>query len=290
MIDDPDRYLEAFVKAGAAMVTVHAEVVPHLHRTLTRIRELGARGRRRNQSGDAGRVGARRVAGEMDHLLVMSVNPGFSGQTFIPHSIEKVAAARALLARARQRRGHRGRRRRRQHQCRRARAGRRDDPRGRRRRLRRRRSRPRPPARCGDGREWPPNVAMPSSITTLRVRYAETDQMGVVYYANYFVWFEVARAELLRTLGWTYREMEAAACCCRSSRPVASTGARRATMMRSRSARRAAALPRPHGVHVRGGSEGTTELAATGRTAARGDRPRRAAVPRCPTAFARSFA
>jgi acyl-CoA thioester hydrolase len=50
---------------------------------------------------------------------------------------------------------------------------------------------------------------MPASITTLRVRYAETDSMGVVYYANYFVWFEVARADLLRTLGWTYREMEA---------------------------------------------------------------------------------
>lgn len=50
---------------------------------------------------------------------------------------------------------------------------------------------------------------MPSSITTLRVRYAETDQMGVVYYANYLVWFEVARTDLLRSLGWTYREMEA---------------------------------------------------------------------------------
>lgn len=49
---------------------------------------------------------------------------------------------------------------------------------------------------------------MPSSITTLRVRYAETDQMGIVYYAHYFVWFEVARTDLLRTLGWTYREME----------------------------------------------------------------------------------
>ena len=42
----------------------------------------------------------------------------------------------------------------------------------------------------------------------LRVRYAETDKMGVVYYANYFVWFEVGRADLLRSLGWTYREME----------------------------------------------------------------------------------
>ncbi len=50
---------------------------------------------------------------------------------------------------------------------------------------------------------------MRGSTTTLRVRYAETDQMGVVYYANYLVWFEVARTDLLRSLGWTYREMEA---------------------------------------------------------------------------------
>ena len=49
---------------------------------------------------------------------------------------------------------------------------------------------------------------MPTSTTTLRVRYAETDQMGVVYYANYLVWFEVARSELLRSLGWSYRDME----------------------------------------------------------------------------------
>lgn len=51
-------------------------------------------------------------------------------------------------------------------------------------------------------------TAVPTSTSTLRVRYAETDKMGVVYYANYFVWFEVARADLLRSLGWTYREME----------------------------------------------------------------------------------
>jgi acyl-CoA thioester hydrolase len=48
----------------------------------------------------------------------------------------------------------------------------------------------------------------PASISVIRVRYAETDKMGVVYYANYFVWFEVARADLLRSRGWTYREME----------------------------------------------------------------------------------
>jgi acyl-CoA thioester hydrolase len=51
---------------------------------------------------------------------------------------------------------------------------------------------------------------VPASVTALRVRYAETDKMGVVYYANFLVWFEVARADLLRSLGWTYREMEAA--------------------------------------------------------------------------------
>lgn len=51
---------------------------------------------------------------------------------------------------------------------------------------------------------------MPSSVSSLRVRYAETDKMGVVYYANYLVWFEVGRADLLRSLGWSYRDMEAA--------------------------------------------------------------------------------
>jgi len=49
---------------------------------------------------------------------------------------------------------------------------------------------------------------MPASTSTFRVRYAETDKMGVVYYANYLVWFEVGRTDLLRSLGWTYREME----------------------------------------------------------------------------------
>jgi acyl-CoA thioester hydrolase len=51
-------------------------------------------------------------------------------------------------------------------------------------------------------------VTDPQSISRVRVRYAETDKMGVVYYANYFVWFEVGRADLLRNAGWTYREME----------------------------------------------------------------------------------
>jgi acyl-CoA thioester hydrolase len=49
-----------------------------------------------------------------------------------------------------------------------------------------------------------------SSVSTVRVRYAETDKMGVVYYANYFVWFEIGRTDLLRNMGWSYREMEQA--------------------------------------------------------------------------------
>ena len=52
-------------------------------------------------------------------------------------------------------------------------------------------------------------MPMVAAVTRVRVRYAETDQMGVVYYANYFVWFEVGRTELLRSLGGTYRELEA---------------------------------------------------------------------------------
>jgi len=51
-------------------------------------------------------------------------------------------------------------------------------------------------------------LSAPRSVSRVRVRYAETDQMGVVYYANYFVWFEVGRTDLLRDAGWSYREME----------------------------------------------------------------------------------
>ena len=56
----------------------------------------------------------------------------------------------------------------------------------------------------------PAERARPASVSLVRVRYAETDKMGVVYYANYFVWFEVARTDLLRSLGWSYRDMEQA--------------------------------------------------------------------------------
>ena len=98
MIEDPDRYLEAFVAAGASMITVHAEVSPHLHRTLHEIRRLGARaGVAINPSTPVAAVGE--VLAELDHLLVMSVNPGFGGQAFIPRTLHKIAEARDLLTR-----------------------------------------------------------------------------------------------------------------------------------------------------------------------------------------------
>ena len=97
MIKEPDRYLEAFIQAGAAMVTVHVEAAPHLHRTLHAIRERGAAaGVALNPSTPVDHI--RDVIGDLDLVLIMSVNPGFGGQSFIPHSLDKVAAARRLLS------------------------------------------------------------------------------------------------------------------------------------------------------------------------------------------------
>src|SRR3954470_3739582 len=98
MIEDPDRYIEAFVRAGAAMISVHLEVLPHLHRTIQYIKELGAKaGVAINPSTPVGML--EEIAGDLDHVLVMSVNPGFGGQTFIPRTESKIQAVRALLDR-----------------------------------------------------------------------------------------------------------------------------------------------------------------------------------------------
>ena len=98
MIEEPDRYIEAFVRAGAAMISVHVEVVPHLHRTIQAIKELGAKaGVALNPATPV--VAIEEIAGDVDHVLVMSVNPGFGGQTFIPRSESKIQAVRALLDR-----------------------------------------------------------------------------------------------------------------------------------------------------------------------------------------------
>jgi ribulose-phosphate 3-epimerase len=96
MITDPDRYIEAFVDAGADMLSVHVEVLPHLHRTITQIKKLGAKaGVVLNPSTPV--TALEEIAAEVDFVLVMSVNPGFGGQVFIPHSIKKIQGVRALL-------------------------------------------------------------------------------------------------------------------------------------------------------------------------------------------------
>jgi len=97
MITDPDRYLDSFVQAGAGILSVHVEATVHLHRTLTRIRELGVRaGVAINPATPLSALSE--VLDLIDQVIVMSVNPGFGGQSFIPRSVERVAALRALLA------------------------------------------------------------------------------------------------------------------------------------------------------------------------------------------------
>jgi ribulose-phosphate 3-epimerase len=99
MITDPDKYAEAFVQAGADMLSVHVEVLPHLHRSVTFIKSLGVKaGVVLNPSTTVSAL--EEIASDVDFILVMSVNPGFGGQKFIPRSLEKVAAIRALLDRA----------------------------------------------------------------------------------------------------------------------------------------------------------------------------------------------
>jgi ribulose-phosphate 3-epimerase len=98
MITDPDKYIDGFAEAGAAMISVHVEVLPHLHRTVHAIRALGAKaGVVLNPSTPVGAL--EEIAGDVDYVLVMSVNPGFGGQTFIPRSESKVREVRALLDR-----------------------------------------------------------------------------------------------------------------------------------------------------------------------------------------------
>jgi ribulose-phosphate 3-epimerase len=99
MITDPDRYIEAFAEAGASMISVHVEVLPHLHRTVQAIKALGVKaGVVLNPSTPVAAL--EQIAGDVDFVLVMSVNPGFGGQTFIPRSESKVRDVRAALDRA----------------------------------------------------------------------------------------------------------------------------------------------------------------------------------------------
>jgi ribulose-phosphate 3-epimerase len=96
MVVEPEKYFDSFVKAGADTITIHVETAPHLHRQLMRIKELGAMaGATLNPSTSLETV--REVAADLDLLLIMSVNPGYGGQQFIPGSVEKIARARQLL-------------------------------------------------------------------------------------------------------------------------------------------------------------------------------------------------
>src|SRR5262247_3324370 len=86
MIEEPERWVETYVRAGADLVTVHVEAATHLQRCLTQVREAGAR---------AGTLQC--VLDDLDLVLVMSVNPGFGGQSFIPTAYEKIREIRGLL-------------------------------------------------------------------------------------------------------------------------------------------------------------------------------------------------
>jgi ribulose-phosphate 3-epimerase len=98
MVEDPDRFIPAFAEAGATFLTVHAEVCPHLHRTLQHIREVGVRpGVALNPATPLHAV--EYVLHEVDLVLVMSVNPGFGGQAFIPFVSSKIEEMARRLAR-----------------------------------------------------------------------------------------------------------------------------------------------------------------------------------------------
>jgi ribulose-phosphate 3-epimerase len=96
MIVEPERYIEAFARAGADILTVHVEASPHLHRTLQHIRQVGARPSVvLNPSTPLSAV--EEVLGDVEMVLLMSVNPGFGGQGFIEATVDKVRRLRAML-------------------------------------------------------------------------------------------------------------------------------------------------------------------------------------------------
>jgi ribulose-phosphate 3-epimerase len=96
MIEEPGRYLSAFASAGASWISVHAEAVPHLQRTVAAVKELGLR------AGVALNPGTsidllEEILPEVDYVLLMTVNPGFSGQSFLPRGLDKVRRLRRVV-------------------------------------------------------------------------------------------------------------------------------------------------------------------------------------------------
>ena len=99
MIMDPGRYIDRLATLGAYMVTVHAEACPHLHRTLSDIHAAGMKaGVALNPATPVSQLAD--IISDVDMVLVMTVNPGFGGQSFIPHSYDKVREARRMLTAA----------------------------------------------------------------------------------------------------------------------------------------------------------------------------------------------
>jgi ribulose-phosphate 3-epimerase len=96
MIEEPGRYAEAFKKAGADILTIHYEACPHLHRNIQQIRDLGmSAGVAINPHTPVELL--KDIIGDIDMVLVMSVNPGFGGQKFIPHTLDKIKMLRQLI-------------------------------------------------------------------------------------------------------------------------------------------------------------------------------------------------
>jgi len=96
MIENADRYVDAFVDAGASWISLHVEALPHLERTVSRLRERGVQpGVALNPATPLGSL--EEILPELGYVLVMSVNPGFSGQRFIPSSLDKIRRLRAQL-------------------------------------------------------------------------------------------------------------------------------------------------------------------------------------------------
>ena len=96
MIENADRYVDAFVDAGASWISLHVEALLHLERTVSRLRERGVRpGVALNPATPLGNL--EEILPELGYVLVMSVNPGFSGQRFIPSSLDKIRRLRAQL-------------------------------------------------------------------------------------------------------------------------------------------------------------------------------------------------
>jgi ribulose-phosphate 3-epimerase len=96
MIEKPERYLADFARAGADYITVHVETSPHLHRTIQQIRELGVKpGVTLNPATSIDTIAE--ILPYVDLVLVMSVNPGFGGQSYIPTSTERIARIRRML-------------------------------------------------------------------------------------------------------------------------------------------------------------------------------------------------